>query len=133
VPERASFDYAPVWVVPRVERDEVVAAGLVMRCLARDFLLARVAVDEPRLRALDPAIDLPRIERHLEAIVRVSAGDPADGPVARLPPRDRWHWLVAPRSAVIQIGPVHVGLCEEPRAAFDRLFAELMRVPQPAV
>jgi hypothetical protein len=127
VPGRVSFDYAPIWVVPRVERDEVVAAGLVLRCIARDALIARVAVDEARVRALDAGADIARIGRHLEAIVRVCEGGRAAGPVGELGRRERWHWIVAPRSAVIQVGPVHVGMCEEPAAAFDRIYDALLR------
>ena len=127
MPGRVSFDYAPIWVVPRVERDEVVAAGLVMRCIARDTLMARVAVDEERILGIDAGADLARIARHLDAIVRVCAGGRDAGPVGEMGRRERWHWIVAPRSAVIQVGPVHVGLCEDPAAAFARMYDTLMR------
>ena len=127
MPGRVSFDYAPIWVVPRVERDELVAAGLVMRCIARDILTARVAVDEERVCALDAGADLARIARHLDAIVRVCEGARDAGPVATMGRRERWHWIVAPRSAVIQVGPVHVGRCEDPAAAFARMYDTLMR------
>lgn len=130
MPERISFDYAPIWVVPRVERHESLAAGVVLRCIARDFLSARIHLDEARLRALAPEldvdVDVELIRRHLDAIVRICAAAPDAGPVAALGPRERWHWLVAPRSTVIQIGPVHVGLCEDPAAALDHLFDKLV-------
>jgi hypothetical protein len=127
VPGRVSFDYAPIRVVPRVERDEFVHAGLVMRCLAKDYLRAQVVLDEAPLTALVGAVDADVIARHLEAIVRVCEGGPAAGPVGAMNQRERWHWLVAPRSAVIQVGPVHVGLCEDPQAAFDKILGDLLR------
>ena len=127
MPGRVSFDYAPIRVVPRVERDEFVHAGLVMRCLARDYLRAAVALDEAPLTALVGSVDADVIARHLEAIVRVCEGGPAAGPVGAMNQRERWHWLVAPRSAVIQVGPVHVGLCEDPQAAFDKILGDLLR------
>jgi hypothetical protein len=113
--------------VPRVERDEFVHAGLVMRCLARDFLRAEIALDPAPLTALVGEIDADVITRHLEAIVRVCDGGAAAGPLGALNQRERWHWLIAPRSAVIQVGPVHVGLCEDPQAAFDRILRDLLR------
>jgi DUF3037 family protein len=121
VPERVSFDYAPIWVVPRVERDERLAAGVVLRCLARDFLDARIRLPAARLQALAPDLDAPLVSAHLAAILAVCAGGPAAGPVGALNQRERWHWLTAPRSAVIQIGPIHVGLCEDPALALDHL------------
>jgi Protein of unknown function (DUF3037) len=128
VPERVSFDYAPIWIVPRVERDERIAAGVLLRCLARDFLAARVALDDERLAAIGAAVDLDvaRLRRHLDAIVQIAAGGPAGGPLGRLGLRDRWHWLVAPRSTVIQTGPVHAGLCDDPAAALDHLVTSLV-------
>jgi hypothetical protein len=127
VPERVSFDYAPIRVVPRVERDEFVHAGLVMRCLSRDFLRAEIALDPAPLTALVGDIDADVITRHLEAIVRVCEGGAAAGPLGALNQRERWHWLIAPRSAVIQVGPVHVGLCDDPATAFSRILRDLLR------
>lgn len=121
---RVAFDYAPIRVVPRVERDEFVPAGLVMRCVARDYLAARVTLDDVRLRALDPDADVARIRRHLDAIVRFCAGDAAA--LSALSPRERWHWITAPRSTVIQIGPVHAGLSDDPAASFDRIYDQLV-------
>lgn len=126
MPGRVSFDYAPIRVVPRVERDECLRAGLVMRCVGRDFLRARIALDEGALGALDPAADAAAIRRHLEAIVRLCAGGADAGPLAAMNLRERWHWIVAPRSTVIQVGPVHVGLCDDPAAAFDHLWDQLV-------
>jgi len=129
VPALSSFDYAIVRVVPRVEREEHVNAGVILFCLERDFLAARVEVNEPRLRALWPEIEIELIRQHLEAIPRICAGGPDAGPIGRLSLRERFHWLVAPRSTIIQVSPVHAGLCESPERALDELFRQMVLVP----
>ena len=126
MPARASFEYAVLRVVPRVEREEFINAGVVVLSLERDYLAARTHLDEPRLRALWPEFDLEVVRRHLDAIPKICAGDADAGPIARLSRRQRFHWLVAPRSTVIQVSPVHAGLCESPETALDDLFAELV-------
>jgi hypothetical protein len=131
VPALSSFDYAILRVVPRVEREEFVNAGVILFCLERDFLAARVEVNEPRLRALWPGAGIDEIElvrQHLAAIPRICAGSPDGGPIARLSIRERFHWLVAPRSTIIQVSPVHVGLCESPERALDELFRQMVAV-----
>ncbi len=129
MPARSSFDYAVIRVVPRVERGEQVNAGVILFCLEKDFLQARVEVDEPRLRALWPEIDLELVRQHLESIPKICAGSPEAGPIARLSLRERFHWLVAPRSTMIQVSPVHAGLCEPPEQALDELFRQMVRLP----
>jgi hypothetical protein len=129
VPALSSFDYALLRVVPRVERGELINAGVILFCLQRDFLQARVELDEARLRALWPAADVELIRQHLEAIPRICAGSPDAGPIARLSQRERFHWLVAPRSTMIQVSPVHSGLCEQPERALDELFQQMVLVP----
>jgi len=125
VPVQSSFDYAVIRVVPRVEREEFVNAGVIVFCLERNFLAAKVHVDDERLKALWPEIDVDLVQRHLEAFPRISAGDPSAGPIARLSLRERFHWLVSPRSTIIQVSPVHTGICESPEQALDRLFERL--------
>ena len=121
-----SFDYAVIRVVPRVEREEFVNAGVIVFCLEQNFLGARVKVDAERLKALWPEIDVELVRLHLEAFPKVSAGDPAAGPIARLSLRERFHWLVSPRSTMIQVSPVHSGICGgNPQEALDRLFERL--------
>ena len=120
--EPASFDYSLVRVVPRVEREEFVNAGLIFFCLKRQFLEARVTVDESRLRALWPALDIELVRKHLEAIPRICAGERSAGPIALLSQRERFHWLVAPRSTIIQVSPVHSGICDDPAREIDQLF-----------
>jgi hypothetical protein len=122
VPEPSSFDYAIIRVVPRPEREEFINAGVILFCLQRQFLAARVHIDEPRLKALWPEIDMELLRPHLEAFPKICAGDVSAGPIAKLCRRERFHWLVAPRSTLIQISPVHSGLCESPEKALDRLF-----------
>jgi hypothetical protein len=129
MPARSSFDYAVIRVVPRVERGELVNAGVILFCLEKDFLRGRVEVNEPRLRALWPEIDVELVGQHLEAIPKICAGTPDAGPIGRLSLRERFHWLVAPRSTIIQVSPVHVGLCGHPEQALDELFEQTVRIP----
>jgi hypothetical protein len=129
VPTLSSFDYAVIRVVPRVERQEHVNAGVLLFCLEKDFLQARVEVNEPRLRTLWPDTDVELVRQHLEAIPRICAGRPDAGPIARLSLRERFHWLVAPRSTIIQVSPVHAGLCESPERTLDELFRQMVLVP----
>jgi hypothetical protein len=128
VPAQSSFDYAIVRVVPRVEREEFVNAGVILFCLERDFLGARIELDRARVRALFPGADLAEIEEHLAAIPRICAGEEGSGPIGQLSLRERFHWLVAPRSTVIQVSPVHAGLCEDPAGALERLLDRMVRV-----
>jgi DUF3037 family protein len=124
--ERSPFTYTIVRVVPRVERGERFNAGVVLYCRQRGFLDARVALDERRLAAL--ARDLPAdvVRPHLDALVRVARGDPAAGPVAALPQAERFGWLAAPSSTIIQPSPVHTGLTDDPPGTLDALFRELV-------
>ena len=108
----ASFDYAILRVVPRVERQEFMNAGVVVFCLEKHYLAARIHLDRDRLRALWPEVDLELVGEHLEAVPRICEGDPAAGPIAQLSQRERFHWLVSPRSTIIQPSPVHSGVCE---------------------
>ena len=121
------FQYAIVRVVPRVERGECLNAGVVLLCRPTRFLAARVGLDEARLRALAPDVDPATIQEHLAAIERVAAGDPQAGPIARLGQGERFHWLVAPSSTVIQPSEVHTGLSDDPAAELDHLFERLVR------
>jgi hypothetical protein len=122
VSERRAFDYAIVQVVPRVDRDERLNAGVILFCPAAAFLGCRIALDEARLRALAPDVDLSAVAAQLEAIRAVAAGEPGAGPIARLSPSERFHWLTTPRSTIVQPSSAHAGLCEDPTVALDRLF-----------
>ena len=123
---RSVFQYAIVRVVPRVERGEYLNVGVVLLCRAKRFIGARIHLDERRLAAFAPNLDPASIRPHLEAIERVAAGDPTAGPIARLAPPERFRWLVAPASTIIQASEVHTGLCEDPAAELDHLVAALV-------
>jgi len=129
VPARSSFDYALIRVVPRVELEEFINAGVIVFCLERQFLAARVFVDERRLKALWTNIDIELVRQHLEAIPKICSGDADAGPIARLTLRERFHWLVAPRSTLIQVSPVHVGICYDPEGSLERLFQRVSAQP----
>lgn len=129
MPARRSFDYAIVRVVPRVERGELINAGVILHCPARRFLDARIELDIARLRALAPDVDVDAVHGHLASIPRVCAGGSEAGPIGQLPQRERFHWLVAPRSTIIQTSPVHAGLCMEPQEALDALMRRMVRLP----
>lgn len=123
-----SFDYAAIRVVPRVERQEFINAGVVVFCLEKHYLAARIHLDEQRLKALWPEIDVELVREHLEAIPRICAGDSAAGPIAMLSQRERFHWLIAPRSTIIQLSPVHTGLCESTDQLPERLAKQLLDI-----
>jgi hypothetical protein len=124
------FEYALLRVVPRVERGEFVNAGVVLYCQEKRFLEAAIDLDPERLRVLDPRLDPEIVRAHLEAARRVCAGGPGAGPIGLLPPVQRFGWLVAPRSTVVQPGPVHTGLAEDPRGALDHLLETMVRAPR---
>ncbi len=118
----SSFDYAVIRVVPRVELEEFVNAGVIVFCLERRFLEVRVRCDVRRMLALWPGLDVERVQRHMEAFERIARGAKAGGPIAALGLRERFHWLVAPRSTMIQVSPVHTGISDSP----ERVVAELL-------
>lgn len=121
------YDYAIVRVVPRVEREEFINAGVILSCQKSGFLQAAIALDEERLLAMDPHADIDTVHRHLSAIVAICAGDAGCGPIARLPFRSRFHWLTARRSAVIQTSPVHTGRCTDAAAALEHIMDRMVR------
>jgi hypothetical protein len=128
VPGQA-FSYAVVRVVPHVEREEFVNVGVIVFCAERRWLGCKLTTDSSRLRALAPGVDAAEISRHLDGLRAVCVGEPSAGPIAALPPSERFHWLVAPRSTAIQTSAVHSGIAEDPAAALERLFDELVPVP----
>ncbi len=128
MPERANspFQYALLRVVPDLERGEFLNVGVVVFARTLGFLAARVALDRERLAILSPDIDPGPLAKRLETLERVAAGDPEAGPIARLEPSERFSWLVAPASTVIQPSPVHTGLCGDPERTLEHLFARLV-------
>ena len=125
---QSSYDYALVRVVPRVERGEFVNAGVILFCRTRRFLGARIALDAGRLAALAPKVDITELAHHLAVIPLVCTGGVGAGPIGLLPLAERFHWLVAPRSAMIQPSPVHSGLCDAPETALEQLLESLVRL-----
>jgi hypothetical protein len=113
-------------VVPRVEREEFINAGVILYSLGVDVLEARIALDPARLLALAPDADAELIRSHLEAIPLICRGGPAAGPIGRLSQKERFHWLVAPRSTLVQPGPVHSGLCDQPGQAIQKLIKQIV-------
>lgn len=121
-----AFQYAIWRVVPSVERGEALNVGVVVYCRRRQFLEARVLVDEARLRALSSDLDVDAVRRHLDGLVRVAAGDPASGAIAAMPQSERFGWLTAASSTIVQPSPIHTGLCASPEAVLDRLYTRLV-------
>jgi len=128
VPADCAYDYAIVRVVPRVERGEMINVGVIVSCPDSEFIAARIELDEARMLALDPSLDLTTLRAHLQTIPDICDGKPDAGPIAALPARQRFYWLVSPRSTVIQVSPVHTGRTADPLAAVDRLMESMVRV-----
>jgi hypothetical protein len=129
VRKRHAFDYAVIRVVPRVERGEFLNAGVILFCPTQDFLQSRIELDHARLTALAPSIDIATIETYLDTIQKICAGGGEAGSIGDLPLRSRFHWLVAPRSTMIQTSPVHSGVHHDLDAALANLFEKLVRSP----
>jgi hypothetical protein len=123
----SSYDYAIVRVVPRVEREEFVNVGVILSCPANNFLEARIEVDEQRVLSIDATADLDSIRSHLASFPLIATGGPGAGPIGRLSQRERFHWLVAPRSTVIQTSAVHTGRCIAPGETMEQLMAKMVR------
>ena len=129
MPHRCTYDYAVVRVVPHVERGEFVNAGVIVCCATEGFLKALIEMDEARVLALDSALDLEPIREALDAIPAICIGGEAAGPIGRLSVRERFDWLVAPRSTSIQTSPVHAGRCDDLDLALRRLTDKMVRRP----
>lgn len=128
MPTPASFDYAILRVVPRVERQEFINAGVVVFCLEKRYLAARIQLNVERMKALWPEADVELARQHLEAVPRICEGDPAAGPIAKLSQRERFHWIISPRSTIIQPSPVHTGVCDATHGLLDRLAKQFLDV-----
>lgn len=133
MPARSSFDYSIVRVVPRVERGECMNVGVILFSRTRRYLAAHIELDVPRLLAFAPEAerDLAAIQHQLDTIPLICAGGAAAGPIGLLSQAERWHWLVAPTSTIIQPSPVHSGLCADPEPMLEHLLATMVRSPSP--
>ena len=127
MPGRAGFDYAVVRLVPRVEREEFLNVGVILHAPTRGFLGCLVAMDVARVKVFAD-VDVAAVSRHLDGFKRVCAGDRSAGPIAGMPATERFHWLVAPRSTMIQSSPVHGGVCDDPAEALRELFERRVSV-----
>lgn len=117
-----AYDFAVLRAVPHVHLGAFVPVGVVLHARTAEFLDARLLTDPAELRARVPDVDVQLLERYLRAYAAICAGDASAGPVALDPPSERFHWLTAPRSDVLQSSPVHGGLCEDPATELDALF-----------
>lgn len=131
MPDLYTYNYAVIRVVPRVEREEFVNVGVIISCPAKKFLEASIEIDEYRLMALDPSLDLDSLKSHLTVIPKICAGGEQSGPIGGLSQRERFHWLCAPRSTMIQVSAVHSGLCEKPESELKHLMDSMVRLPKP--
>src|SRR5471032_3252633 len=122
-----TYDYAVVRVVPRVERGEFLNAGIILSCDVERILQAGIALDERALLAIDSHVDMDLVRDALAAIPTICLGGEAAGDIGRLSARERFHWLVAPRSTIVQTSPVHTGQCADPDAALQLLIKTMVR------
>ncbi len=122
-----TYDYAVVRAVPRVERGEFVNAGIILSCDVERILLACIELDEKALLALDARVDLDLVRSVLKSIPAICAGGEAAGELGRMSARERFHWLVAPRSTIVQTSPVHTGQCSDLTAALGHLMRTMVR------
>jgi hypothetical protein len=128
VSHRHTFNYAVVRVVPHIEREEFMNVGVILSCQAFNFLNAAFELDEKRLKAFAPGLDVSELQSHLEAIRLVCEGGDSGGPIGHLPRRARFDWLVAPRSTIVQTSAVHSGLCSDPRHTLKHLLRKMVCV-----
>ncbi len=131
MPDHNTYDYAVIRVVPRVEREEFVNVGVVVSCPAAGFLEAAIELQESRLLALHPGVDLEAVRAHLESIAAICAGGADSGPIGRLTQKERFRWLTSPRSTIIQTSAAHTGTCDDPAAVVERLLDSMVRSRRP--
>jgi hypothetical protein len=125
--EQHLFEYAVIRIVPRVEREEFLNVGVVLYCASRKFLLTKYILDKNRITYFSPNTDIVEIETYLMAFERISTGSKESGTIGRLPAPDRFRWLTATRSTVVQCSKVHPGLCSDPAEMLDRLYCQLVQ------
>ena len=130
MPAPSSYDYAIIRIVPYVERGECINVGVILFCRTRRFLGMLFSLDANRLLALAPTIDIEDVRHELANMQRIANGEKEAGPIGALSPSERFHWLVSPRSTIIQTSPVHSGLSTDPHATLDSLLKTLVLLPQ---
>jgi hypothetical protein len=125
--EPAAYDFAVVRAVPHVHLGSFVPVGVIVHARSREFLAVRAVTDPESLGAMVPGVDAGRLARYLRSYAAIAAGDPSAGPVALLPTSERFHWLTAPRSDVLQTSPIHEGLCDDPERMVEELFSAYVK------
>jgi hypothetical protein len=129
MPELYKYDYAIVRIVPRVEREEFINAGVILSCQTTNFLGSKTELDEKRLKCFAPFLEIENIKQYLEIIPKICAGEKEAGVIGQLPKRARFYWLTAVRSTIIQISPIHSGLCKNPESQIENLLKKYVRLP----
>lgn len=124
--ERQLFEYAVIRIVPHVEREEFLNAGIILFCSQQGFLKTKYQLDEHRLKSLCKSLDMKELEEYLQAFVRISNGGPESGPIGKLSMAERFRWLTAIRSTTVQTSPVHPGLCVDAQQTLDKLLSQLV-------
>lgn len=124
--ENHLFEYAVIRVVPKVEREEFLNVGVILLCSKQKFLKAHIQLNEARLQSICPAIDLVEVENHIQSFQRICEGGSDSGPIGQLPLPDRFRWLTAARSTMVQTSRVHPGLCTDPAQTLQHLFDQLV-------
>ncbi|HLY71527.1 MAG TPA: DUF3037 domain-containing protein [Puia sp.] len=125
--EKHLFEYAVIRLVPRVEREEFLNTGVILYCAAENFLQVKFSVNKARIEAMAPVQDIEEIEMRLEIFDQICRGSEEGGSIGRLPLASRFRWLTATRSTIVQVSPVHPGLCLDARETLEKLFEELVR------
>lgn len=126
MPATSSYDYAIIRVVPLVERGECMNIGVIVFCRTQRFLDMLIHFDEQRLLAFAPALDRDFVQQQIEYFMRVCRGGDGSGPIGQFSQAERFHWLVSPRSTVVQTSPVHCGMCSDPASTLEKLLRELV-------
>lgn len=126
MPEHHLFEYAVIRVVPKVEREEFLNVGVILLCSKQKFLKAHIHINNARLNAICPTIDLAEVENHIQSFQRICEGGVTSGPIGQLPLPDRFRWLTAARSTMVQASKVHPGLCTDPQQTLQHLFDQLV-------
>lgn len=124
--ENLLFEYAVIRVIPHVEREEFLNVGVILYCSAKKYLKTRVLLNEPRIKALCDKIDIAELQAHIASFERICEGGAPAGTIGKLPIAERFRWLTATRSTVLQTSKVHPGLCTDPQEMTDRLFTQLV-------
>lgn len=122
-----TFDYATIRLVPRVEREEFFNVGVILSCPEQRFLEARIFLDEEKLKVFAPTLEAETVRHYLDIIPKICAGDASAGTIGKLTQRERFYWLTAQRSTIIQTSPVHTGICADARRLLEHLFEKMVR------